>query len=614
MAALRSETGIEVIGRRNVGPRSTLRLADGEEIVTRRYTPAGIGDFLRERGEALEVLARNDQAWTPLSPPWRRTSTVRLGGLDIRLTFKEIETEEELVLFEALRRFHYRGGGGAGRTVPIIARGDRWDLPRVLGFLELSSNMIASTARKRFFDGAFFESGAVQWASWNSMSARQYSNIICRISRFVIHPELRGSGLAAEFLAAAKDYASLRWHYGGWRPRFIEITADMLRYYKFVDTEFAFMGETEGNEHRLARDMTYLVRKALTEGESMPQGGGGIMTLQRGYASRLIEFTGRDSRGVTDLMKQLSRNPASLDQNAWEALYRLNRRPKPSYICGLTQKAKDYVEIQNIRLNPPRQLAPSRRSRGWSISRLSVSAVSTMEQTSEGRVMQEAFGFVGASIASDLFSDLSFTLQSGTVTLVCGGSGSGKTLLLEACRDLLVRVASGTERTDVTSLGEASGSARVRVLPHLPDEVSALALKGSATLERFIEVTSKCGLAEPQLLVRPIRTLSSGQRYRLAVAMAFLDGCDVLLIDNFCEPLDRYTACSVAKGIRRLARTEGVSILAATSTYDRSYILDEVDQAILLRRGDKASVIKRGQGHGIQESLLNHALPNQGAE
>lgn len=614
MSSSPPDSGSAVSHRSVERSRATLRLASGERLQTRRFLPAGQRDSIRFCEGLPEVWARNDEVWLPLEPAWTWRKTISLGGQDTALTFKEIENDEEFRLFGELRRFHYRGGGGAGRTVPIIARADRWDLPRVLGFLELTSSLIASTARKRFFDAPFFESGKVQWQSWNSQSARDYSNLICRISRFVIHPELRGAGLAKPFLSAARDYALKRWHYGGWRPRFMEITADMLRYYHFVDGEFAFMGETEGNEHRLAKDMTYLVRKALTAGQTMPQGGGGIMTLQRSYASRLLTFTGDAHQDIAQLVQRLSRNPAALDQDAWEALYRLNRRPKPAYVCGLTPEARQYVHLQNTRLNHRVSEGPQPKVKSVSIDKLGVSASSAMEQTSDGRKMQEAFGFVGSAIHSELFHDVSFELKSGEVTLICGASGSGKSLLLAGVRALCDPAAKADWDPNAVLEGQASRYARIGELPHLPGDVSALALKGAVELERFLNVTGKCGLAEPQLLVRPIRTLSSGQKYRLAVALAFLQECEILLIDNFCEPLDRYTAAAVAKGIRRLAQEENVSVLAATATYDRSYLLREIDQAILLRRGDRAMMVGRGEVYGLQESLLEHALSNPSPE
>lgn len=614
MPSLTQDAGSSVTQRSVARAQATLRLESGASISTRRFVPVGRRDRIRMTDGVPEVWIRQDDDWAPLEPAWTWRTQLRLGGEDVSLVFKEIETDEELRLFHELRRFHYRGGGGAGRVVPIIARADRWDLPQVLGFLELTSSMIASTARRRFFDAPFFESGRVQWQTWNSETAKQYSNLICRISRFVIHPELRGAGLAAPFLAAARDYAVQRWHYGGWRPRFMEITADMLRYYRFVDDAFAFMGETEGNEHRLAKDMVYLVRKALSAGQSMPQGGGGIMTLQRGYATRLLSFTGQGRQDLPELVQQLSRNPATLDQDAWEALHRLNRRPKPAYVCGLTDEARAYVRMQDTRLNRPPSSTKPAVTRAWSIRNLGVSASSAMEQTAEGRKMQETFGFVGASIRSDLFQGLSFTLTSGEVTLICGASGSGKSLLLNAARALWSPTARASWDDRILLEGEADSLAQVGELPELPLDTSALALKGGVDLERFLNVTGKCGLAEPQLLVRPIGTLSSGQRYRLGVAMAFLQNPDIVLIDNFCEPLDRYTAASVAKGIRRLAREQNVCVLAATATYDRSYLLEEVDQAILLRRGDTATIVERGGSNGLQESLLEHALSDASAK
>lgn len=611
MQALQVNSGIEVTGRRTAGLQAILRLADGSQLPTRRFAPVGQGDYVRREGEELEVFVRNDQHWAPLSSAWVRNSSANLGGASAPLTFKEVETPEEFEQFEQLKRLHYRSGSGVGRTVPIIAVAHRWDLPLVLGFLEISSSMIASTARKRFFSGSFFENKAIQWNTWNSTTARSYSNLICRISRFVIHPELRGSGLAAQFLDAAKDYAAERWHYGGWQPRFMEITADMLRYYKFLGDDFGYMGETEGNEHRLAKDMAYLVKKALTAGDRMPQGGGGIMTLQRGYASQLMEFALDDSRGVTQLVQQLSQNPASLDQQTWEALHRLNRRPKPSYVCGLTEKAKGYVRTQDIRLNQIRQLQNQIKPKSWRLTGLNLSASSQIDQTSDGRLIQEAFGFVGGRITSDLLKDLSFSLTSGEITLLCGASGSGKSLLLHSCASLLQGRPASDNNPDVNIEGTSDMVGVVKTLPDLPLDASALSLKGSESLERFLDITGKCGLAEPQLLIRPIRTLSSGQRYRLAVALAFIEGCDILLIDNFCEPLDRYTASAVAKGISRLAKSESVSVLAATATYDRSYLLNVIDQAILLSRGGRATVIKRGSGHGLQESFFDDALSDK---
>ena len=211
------------------------------------------------------VLVEQDSSWIDIGTTWQLNTKFRIGKKEFQIQFKEIETKEELKHFAALQLHHYRGGSGVGRTVPIIARCKVWDLPRILGFIEISSSMIANTARKQFLNFPYREKEGVIWKSWNQDASKKYSNMICRISRFVIHPEIRGVGLAKEFIQAALSYAAAQWHFGGFQPRFMEITADMLRYYKFLCGDFKYIGETEGNEHRLQSDMRYLVRKALVE-------------------------------------------------------------------------------------------------------------------------------------------------------------------------------------------------------------------------------------------------------------------------------------------------------------------------------------------------------------
>ena len=323
-----------------------LQLSNGETLESRRFIPVGKGDYVRGSKDNFYVFVKNDRVWLEVGRPWHHDAHWNLGETTKEIRFKEIETESEFSLFEALRKFHYRGGGGIGRTVPIIAVTNTWDLPCVLGFIEISSSMIANTARKKFLDYPYREKGGLGWLKWDRASTIKYSNVVARISRFVIHPEIRGLGLARLFLNAAIEYTADRWHYGGFKPRFLEITADMLRYYRFVGPEFVYMGNTQGNEHRISKDMAYLVKKALSpEGvKAMPQGGGGIMTMQRGYALQMLKHMETRGLGLTDVVSELRYEPEHLDQETWEALYRLNRRPKPCYITGLTTESKVYIK------------------------------------------------------------------------------------------------------------------------------------------------------------------------------------------------------------------------------------------------------------------------------
>jgi ABC-type ATPase with predicted acetyltransferase domain len=472
-----------------------------------------------------------------------------------------------------------------------------------LGFVEISSSMIANTARKRFLDYPYRENGTLLWKAWDRQAAREYSNLICRISRFVIHPELRGLGLASAFSKAAINYAQERWFFGGLRPRFMEITADMLRYYPFMGDNFVLMGETEGNGHRVQKDMSYLVRRAQA-GEDirgMPQGGGGIMTLQRGYAAQLIRYLQRTGKSLPDVIRSLKYDPSTLDQETWEALYRLNRRPKPSYIAGLTEDAQAFIKERKAHYYANGRASATRNGKArdrLTCSDIAVHARAKMAQSREARRLQDSFGFVGRELDATIIHATSFSLEPGTTTLICGGSGSGKTLLLQA----LSRLSGATSGEGPYGLSQAAAmlkysgqlgrSASIRGLEDIPGHLTPLDLIGRASLEEFLKVTASCGLAEPQLFVRPTSTLSSGQTYRLQIALAFLRRADIVAVDNFCEPLDTFTMIAVCKRVKRLVKDYDVAFVAATASYDRVAPALQPDQRIMLRSGEKAILSK----------------------
>jgi len=92
-----------------------------QRVEMRRFVPIGKGDTLRLRPDGVDVFVRQEPCWLPVDPVWEWQTTVNVGPEQVGVTFKEIETSAEMARFDSLRRFHYRGGGGAGRSVPIIA-------------------------------------------------------------------------------------------------------------------------------------------------------------------------------------------------------------------------------------------------------------------------------------------------------------------------------------------------------------------------------------------------------------------------------------------------------------------------------------------------------------
>ena len=132
--------------------------------------------------------------------------------------------------------------------------------------------------------------------------------------------------------------------------------------------------------------------------------------------------------------------------------------------------------------------------------------------------------------------DLSLTLAPGTVTAVLGANGSGKTTLGR----LLLGLDTPTSGT-ISGLSGMRGAAVFqdnRLAPHLTAVGNVrLVLPRSAT-RAFVEDALKAvGLADESLR-KPVRSLSGGQRRRVAVVRGVLAPSDVLVLDEPFTGLD----------------------------------------------------------------------------
>jgi ribosomal protein S18 acetylase RimI-like enzyme len=224
------EPAITVQERIVIGNEIGLRLENGSEVGMRRFAPVGEGDRIAKMNGWYWIVIADSEELLRLTPAWVLRTKMTLGSESYLLTIKEIETEEEYSGYKRLTEYHYRGGGGIGRCVPLVASIETQDLPNVVGFVELSSSFLVNSARKKVFDSQFSDpEHGIAWVRWDTRTARKFANIFVRISRCVVFPELRGVGLSTKLLEAAVTFSKERWHIGGKRPSFIEITADMLR-------------------------------------------------------------------------------------------------------------------------------------------------------------------------------------------------------------------------------------------------------------------------------------------------------------------------------------------------------------------------------------------------
>lgn len=581
-----------VSGKRVVNGRLELSLEGRSPITVGRFSPVGKGDVLTQDGESLFVQLSRTRTRVPLTPSWQTSATLELTPR-LAVIVKEIETDDEFSGYQRLTEYHYRGNGGVGRRVPLVACINCWELPSVVGFIELASSFLVNTARSRVLDTRFSDpSRNIAWTQWKVRSSRISSNnhivpqnSIVRISRCVVFPELRGVGLSKALVDAAILYSQQRWHVGGVQPSFIEITAEMLRYWPFVKgSGFLYLGDTDGNEHRVEEDMRYLLGLSLHR-KNLPRGGGGILSLQRAHAALLQKVM--HQRGITlkQVLDYLRQSPDKLSDEDWVQLHRVYRRGKPTYIRGLTSAAEIFLQ-RKVRQDSGRRVKvkEQRDSVVADARGVSIHVVSQPVKSVRARRVQEAFGIVRTEFRATLVTDLDLTVSAGQVILIGGPSGTGKSLLLRVIR-YLVGIGSRKGRLPegvVFDVQNVTTGVRVAWPRVTPRSMAPVELLEGVPLDEALQILASAGLAEAQLFVRPARTLSLGQSYRLSLALALAENPDLLLVDEYCEPLDRYSAAAVGKNLRKTATQRQMGVIVATADPERVASSLAPDRTLLL--------------------------------
>ena len=186
---------------------------------------------------------------------------------------------------------------------------------------------------------------------------------------------------------------------------------------------------------------------------------------------------------------------------------------------------------------------------------------------------------------------LTLEVQPGEVFGLLGPNGSGKTTTIRLLLGLL-RPTSGTASVAGFDCWGRSLEVRQRVsyLPgelRLPGSMRGLALlkfldvlRGGGGLERAVAIAEDVmGLD----LHRKVRTLSTGMKQKLALAAAFADPVDCLILDEPTSALDP-SARALVLGLVAEARTAGQTVVFS------GHVLSEVEQV-----ADRVAILRRGR-------------------
>ena len=231
----------------------------------------------------------------------------------------------------------------------------------------------------------------------------------------------------------------------------------------------------------------------------------------------------------------------------------------------------------------------------------------TPEQASD-----EVVRFTGVSMrydgaAEDSLHDISFTARRGEVIGVIGGTGSGKTTLV----NLIPRFYDASEGEvavdgiPVRELDAVSLRERIGVVPQ-----KAVLFRGTirdnllwgnadATDEQLYEALRTAQAEEivrgkegglDALVEQHGRNFSGGQRQRLTIARALVRKPDILILDDSSSALDYATDASLRRDLRKLPFSPTVFIVSQRATS-----LSHADKILVLDDGELVGMGKHDE-------------------
>ena len=229
-----------------------------------------------------------------------------------------------------------------------------------------------------------------------------------------------------------------------------------------------------------------------------------------------------------------------------------------------------------------------------------------------------------------VLQNLHLEIGAGEIFLVAGPSGSGKSSLLRCLNGLVPHFHGGSVRgtvrvagRDPLILGPRGMSDEVAFVGQDPEShfvtrvvedelafgMENHAVSPAQMVQRIDEVLTR--LEIEGLRHRDIETLSGGERQRVAIASVLTLRPSVLVLDEPTSQLDPEAAEEVIRGLERLNRETGMTIVLSEHRLER--VLGVVGRMVLLGEGPprigSPQEILPGTSMAPPIVELTHALP-----
>ncbi|HEV2787114.1 MAG TPA: ABC transporter ATP-binding protein, partial [Solirubrobacteraceae bacterium] len=222
--------------------------------------------------------------------------------------------------------------------------------------------------------------------------------------------------------------------------------------------------------------------------------------------------------------------------------------------------------------------------------------------------------------------DVSLTVEPGTTLALVGGTGSGKTTLVQ----LLARMYDPTQGAvlvdgaDVRTVDPAELRRQIAVVNDDPFLFSATVHeniaygRGDATREEVVEAARRAQAHEfiselpdgyETIVGERGLTLSGGQRQRIAIARAILAAPRILILDDATSSIDATTERQIKQGLGEAMAGRTTFVIAhRLSTIALADEIAVLDAGRLIDRGTHDALVKRSP---FYREIVQKGMPDQ---
>ncbi|NLL52811.1 MAG: ABC transporter ATP-binding protein [Peptococcaceae bacterium] len=226
-----------------------------------------------------------------------------------------------------------------------------------------------------------------------------------------------------------------------------------------------------------------------------------------------------------------------------------------------------------------------------------------------GRVEFQKVSFRYPGAQADVLSNISFVAQPGQTTAIVGGTGSGKTTLI----NLLLRfydVTDGRILVNGTDIRQVPQQELRQKIGYTPQKALLFAGSIKSNLQYGVESASESELLQAARIAQALdfieekaegleadiaqggANVSGGQRQRLAIARALVKKVEIYIFDDSFSALDFKTDAALRQALKEETKESTVIIVA-----QRINTIMDADQIIVLEEGKIA-------GLGTHEELM----------